>query len=378
MNSSIYIILAIILLMAVIIVGLWSPWLINRDWFMNPIEPFITNPNKPSDMIIKNEIKKMTLPDKLVSDIKTCSVTNFPLSQYAIKGSYNTANSGKYVSTDAIKYAIKRGCRFLDFEVYIDETGSARPIALVAYSSATITSVTNTKTVKLDSLNIITLNDALSACISNAFSASIAPNFGDPLFIHLRLKTGASSLLPIVNAIKNTIMSKLYVNTANKNAKPVNNETILADIMGKIVLVVDTGLAIELADVDVLKPYINSTTNNNNWKRYFYRDIDNMATNPPIINIKTDASTPTNVTELSFILPTSNTDTIIPSPFSVFGEYGIQTLLVPLFSVNNPTIVSYEQLFNSTKGGVVPFSSVLAYSQDMNETNYKPKKLGTV
>jgi hypothetical protein len=341
---------------------------------MNPIEPFVVNPNKPATTVIDHEITKIKLDDKLVSDIKTCTVTNYPLSQYAIKGSYNTANSGKYVSRDAIKYAIRRGCRFLDFEVYIDETSSTTPIALVAYSSATITSITNTKTVKLDSLNTMTLDDALSACISNAFSASIAPNFGDPLFVNLRLKTGASPLLPIVNAIKNTIMSKLHIEPSTNNSIAVDKNTHLNTLMGKIILVVDAGLA----DITPLIPYIGATTNSTNWKRFFYRDIDNMATNPPTININKDSPTPTTVTELSFIMPASNIDTIIPSAFSVFGEYGIQTLLVPFYSINNPAVVSYEQLFNTAKGGVVLFSSVLAYSQDMNKTGYNPKLLGKI
>jgi large subunit ribosomal protein L16 len=49
----------------------------------------------------------------------------------------------------------------------------------------------------------------------------------------------------------------------------------------------------------------------------------------------------------------------------VFGEYGIQTLLVPFYSINNPAVISYEQLFNSAKGGVVPFSTIISYSNDI-------------
>ena len=43
---------------------------------------------------------------------------NLPISQYVIKGSYNSAISGNYVSTDMLYYVLSRGCRFIDFEIY--------------------------------------------------------------------------------------------------------------------------------------------------------------------------------------------------------------------------------------------------------------------
>lgn len=335
---------------------------IKNGWF---VEPFLVNPNIPSITSINGEINKMTLPNILISNIKSCTNITYPLSQYAIKGSYNSANSGTYVSTKAIEYVIKRGCRFLDFEIYIDENGGSIPtspsVAIVAYSSTSITNITNTKTVKLDSINTIMLDDVLTTCISKAFSASIAPNYADPLFIQLRLKTGKSSLQPIVNSIKYALMQKIYIDPINKKAINVNSETELTNIMGKIILVVDAGMT----DITLIKPYINILSNTAIWKKYYYRNIDNMSSNPPTININTKNKKLTSVKNLSMVIPASSIDTKIPSPFSIFSEYGIQTLLIPFFSINNQNIIAYEQLFNTVKGGIVPFSTMVSYSNDM-------------
>jgi hypothetical protein len=45
--------------------------------------------------------------------------TKLPLSQYVIKASYNSALTGKYVNSNMIKYVLSRGCRFLDFEIFL-------------------------------------------------------------------------------------------------------------------------------------------------------------------------------------------------------------------------------------------------------------------
>ena len=70
---------------------------------------------------------------------------NLPLREYCIKSSYNTALSGKYVSTDMIKYVLTRGCRFLDFEIFYVDNGPC-----VAYSvDPTFVTVTSKNTIKL-------------------------------------------------------------------------------------------------------------------------------------------------------------------------------------------------------------------------------------
>ena len=74
-----------------------------------------------------------------------------PLHEYCIKASYNTACSGEYVSVNMVKEVLKRGCRFLDFEVfYMKENNTFMP--RVGISS-------DKNFIILDSKNSISLND---------------------------------------------------------------------------------------------------------------------------------------------------------------------------------------------------------------------------
>jgi hypothetical protein len=335
------------------------------------LEQFVVNPNPPTGKAITNEIEKMTLPSNLISNIKTATITSLPLSQYAIKGAYNAANSGTIVSTDAIKYVIGRGCRFLDFEVYIDGTDS--PMAIVAYSTAIITPNTDTTTVKLDSANTLALDDVFSTIIGTAFNATGAPNYGDPIFIHLRLKTGGASLMPIVNSAR-ILTPKLYNPNDDSNANYkngpliLNANTLLSEIMGKVILVINGINGLGGIDTKLLNNLINIVSNSSQWKTYRYRDIENMMPQLPIINIKgisNDIEPSTNVTDLSLVMPAYNSDTVVPPPFSIFAEYGIQTLLVPFYSYMNNAVIQYEQLFNTCNGGIVPFSIMISYSNDL-------------
>jgi hypothetical protein len=323
-------------------------------------EHFIVNPNPPSDTAISTEIKNMSLPKLLVSNIKTITATQLPLSQYAIKGAYNAASSGTIVSKDAIKYVIGRGCRFLDFEVYIDNTNP-----IVAFSNVIITPNTDTTSIKLDSANSLLLDDVFTTITSTAFNSTGSPNFGDPLFIHLRLKSGGADLTPIANSIKKNLEGKLYLGNT------VNAQTPLSSIMGKIIIAVHSGAS----NFTQIKNYINIITRSTQWRTHTYRNIDNMAVNPPIINIiGTDGTTTTNTTELKLATPAMYSDTIIPPPFSIFSQYGIQTLLVPFYAANKENIIQYEQLFNTCDAGIVPFSIMVSYSTDLeNKTAKKPK-----
>ena len=324
-------------------------------------EHFIVNPNSPTNTAISTEINNMSLPQFLVGNIKTTTSTKFPLSQYAIKGAYNAASSGTIVSKDAIKYVIGRGCRFLDFEVYIDVTNP-----IVAFSNVIITPNTDTTSIKLDSTNILSLDDVFTAITSTAFTASGAPNFGDPLFIHLRLKTGGADLTPIANSIKRNLAGKLY------SLGPVNAQTPLSTIMGKIIIAVHSGAA----DLTPIKKYVNVITHTSQWRTQTYRNVDNMVAKPPVIDIvSNDGTTMTNTHQLTLLTPAMYSDTIIPTPFSVFSEYGIQTLLVPFYASSKENIIQYEQLFNTCDAGVVPFSIMVSYSTDLEDKTMKKPKL---
>ena len=70
-----------------------------------------------------------------------------PLKQFCIKGSYNSAVTGNYVNLDMIKYVLSRGCRYLDFEVFMID------------SSLNVSYTTDPKNNSLDTDNTLSLRE---------------------------------------------------------------------------------------------------------------------------------------------------------------------------------------------------------------------------
>ena len=102
----------------------------------------VTSPTIEKFTVAEDDIKKEV--DKVVSKYNQFNnmhmqsikdkFTNMPLHEYCIKSSYNTARSGDYVSSQMIEAVLKRGCRFLDFEVFYIQEGNLY-IPKVAVSS---------------------------------------------------------------------------------------------------------------------------------------------------------------------------------------------------------------------------------------------------
>ena len=85
----------------------------------------------------------------------------------------------------------------------------------------------------IETLNNILLDYVLSTIVSNAFS-DISPNRKDPLFIHLRIKYANPSKKDIYTNVAKSlslIQDSLY-------KEKINEKTTMANIMGKIVIVI--------------------------------------------------------------------------------------------------------------------------------------------
>ena len=84
-----------------------------------------------------------------------------------------------------VKYVIERGCRFLDFEVFLIDNKPK-----VTYSVDKTYQTYETE-------NSILLDNILSAVVNSAF-ARPSPNYQDPLFIQLRVKTKDNSIYKMI------------------------------------------------------------------------------------------------------------------------------------------------------------------------------------
>lgn len=276
--------------------------------------------------------------------------TNKPLREYVIKSSYNTAVTGKYVNPDMIKYVLQRGCRFLDFEVfYIND----RPE--VAFS-------TDSNFQTIDSENSLLLDNVFSTIVSNAFIGP-SPNTGDPVFIHLRIKSNNPAIYKkIATSIDFALRAKLY-------SKPVTNDTLLSEVMGKIVVIMDKTIDRDYRDFAACEPdekdclnlvnFINVESGSETLQLNRYSEILNQCTAPPTTLDNCELCT--DVKKMRVVVPDLNYENTANPEISEFIlSYGCQ--IVPYrFYTNDTALADYEDLFNNNNSAFVPLASAIYY-----------------
>ena len=303
------------------------------------------------------------------------SNTSLHLNQLCIKSSWNSAYSGGYVSDIMVQYVLSRGCRFLDFAVYLNEKGQA----VIGYSSdPTVAnpSIKNTQD--------ITLLSILESTLINAFGNQSGQiyqimNTNDPLFINIRprpfLHSDTSN--PSPNALAN--MKTLYgaIDSAIQSVKAdpnlssyfynhhVDTNTSINSIFSKVVIIMEN-------------PFDN--------KYKFYNDmISNgdgihQRTYGHLIKYDTDVQKPiitgndsTDTTSLNMIVPNNNAyNQSNPNIYTAISNYGINFNAMQYY---NPDANLYEceKMFKTYAGGVVP----MAYCLNYINNNATPKDLET-
>jgi len=283
--------------------------------------------------------------------------TNRPLRDYVIKSSYNTAITGNFVNLDMVQYVLKRGCRFLDFEVFLIE-GSPQ----VAYS-------TDKSYDTIDTDNHILLDSVLTSAVSNAFSGT-SPNSNDPLFIHLRIKSKDPNIYKVVaKSIDFALKSKLY------NGQ-VSNNTKLSEIMGKVVIIMDKTITRNYKELSAcssgdnncydLTKVINMESGSEILYLQRYSEILNQCSIPPHIldNCKENNDICTNVSFMRLIVPDINfKNTQNPEYTDFISKYGAQMIPFRFYSLDGG-LKNYETFFNDNKSAIVPLAYAIRYLKD--------------
>jgi len=293
---------------------------------------------------------------------------SLPLMEFCIKGSYNSAYTGNYISTDILNYQLSRGCRFFDFEVYyIKNADSGLYSPQVGYSI-------DGGFITIDSTNTILLDNVLAALVSSGFSSQYSPNNADPLFINLRIKSNNNDIYKTVaSSIHYALNGKLYEGTVTKN-------TPIQELMGKVILSIDktinynyknyttcdtsnsTNNAVVCYD---LKSFINIESGGENMNLNRYANLSNQTT----LNLKImDNNKNTNVSSMNLILPDILPENA-PNPDikNYIINYGCQ--IVPFkFYKKDYGLHQYELLFNDNKGGIIPLNVALIYYKKLEQT----------
>jgi hypothetical protein len=281
-----------------------------------------------------------------------------PLKELCIKASYNSAYNGYDIINniseignkhDMIEYVLSRGCRFLDFELYYDNS-----IVKLNYTAdPTFTTFTNATP------NDVEFNLVMSYITSNYSSGDFIPNKSDPLFIHLRIKSDTTAIYGKIADILAPYSQNLLF------TGQINGDTTLSEIYGKIIILMDRSIRPDDVIGDKLSPYISAFTGMSSWSIDTYSEIKNQKTTPP--KITNNDTNETNVTNLRIALPDIDPNSANPtSPFNFIEKHGIQTIACRFYK-HDIFLDLYEDLFAEHQSAFVPLAKAIKYIKRKNE-----------
>lgn len=272
--------------------------------------------------------------------------SNFPLREFMIKSSFNSAIIDKTASTDAIDFVLKRGCRLIDFEIHTRNLTNAKETEFVSYSD-------DPKYESIETGLTLTLEKALLFVAANAFSG-LSPLPNDPIFIQLRIKNNSKEIFNRTSKSITTIFGdRLY-------KKPVNGSTPIKEIMGKVVIILDAMSSRnyeneakcfenELNCIPYTE-YVGLVSGTADLPKYSYTDYYELTSGPVMVSNtgRTDISrfmmiTPPEIGGDKVSIPNINNLKRLP----------VQMMLVPFYK-QTEDLKKYEEIFNKCQSAFCP------------------------
>lgn len=232
------------------------------------------------------------------------------LRDYYIKTAYNACSGGSYkndfVNICNLKAVLKEGVRCLDFEIY---SINNRPVVATSTSDNYYTKET---------YNSVDFSNVMSTVKNYAFSSSTAPNWTDPILIHLRFMSNNhkmyTNLTNILKTYDNELLGKKYSfenDGFNLGAEP------LLSFQNKIIIIVDRneGYSRTFLDNPGFLEYVNLTSGSIFMRSLAYNEVKN---NPDLNELREF-----NKKNMTIVFPEAGSDP--PNPSSLLcGNAGCQ------------------------------------------------------
>tara|TARA_B110000971_G_scaffold109770_1_gene112493 strand:+ start:577 stop:1542 length:966 start_codon:yes stop_codon:yes gene_type:complete len=240
------------------------------------------------------------------------------LYDYYIKTAYNSCSGGSYknnfVDVCNLKSILKEGVRGLDFEIYSIDN---QPVVA--------TSTSDSYYVK-ETFNSVSFSDVMSTIANYAFSSGTAPNFNDPIIIHLRIM---STNQEMYNNLANIFASYSRIMLGKEYSYENSNTNIgnvpITQLMNKCILIVDK-INNAFIQNDALMEYVNLASNSVFMRTYNYIDVQN---NPDVNEL-----TNFNKRGMTIVFPNNEVNPINPSGM-LCREYGCQMVAMRYQYVDN-------------------------------------------
>lgn len=252
----------------------------------------------------------------------------YKLRDYYIKTAYNCCSAGKYkndfVNICALKNAIKRGARCLDFAIY-----SVKNKPVISVSSI---NDYNTK----GAYNNVDFNEAMELIKNYAFSGGTCPNPNDPLILNFRIMSNNTSIYDemakiLYSTLQSKMLDKMYSYEYNKENL---GEVPILQLLGKVIIVVDKTNSV--FEQTKLNEYVNIASNTHFFRSYTYSQLKTIQDYNELIEH--------NRKNMTFIKPDLNISPKNPSA-ALAMTYGCQFTAIA-YQNNDTFCQHYEKVFD--------------------------------
>lgn len=278
---------------------------------------------------------------------------SLPIREFIVKSSYNSAiNNENIAEKKQIQRVLERGCRLVDFEIY-----TRNNIEYVSYSNDPQYKSMDTNN---DVNNRLSLSESFNTLIGYAFTEPV-PSPNDPLFIVLRIKNNSPEAYQrIATLIDFSFKNKLYKGK-------VRRETPLSDLMGKVIIIMDTTSSPDYKNVKCLSSpcydisdYVQLEAGTIQFSKYTYTNLETLPQKPVMVK-----GNKTDVKSFMMITPLRTDQLTMPDPNEVIEKWHPQFLLYKFYKPGKE-LNAYEEIFNKGQGSLVPISSIVKIERKSN------------
>ena len=240
------------------------------------------------------------------------------LNDYYIKTAYNACSGGSlkndFVNICNLKTILKQGVRGLDFQIFsVDD----KPVV----STSTQDSIYIKET-----YNYVAFSEVMNIIQNYGFSGSTAPNYTDPIIIHLRFNSNNQKMYSnLANILKSYDSLMLGSQYSFENDGLNLGRSPLLTFMNKIILIVDKTNNSFMQNQDFLE-YVNLTSNSVFMRAISYNNIIN---NPDVNELMIY-----NQTNMTIVLPDNTINPGNPSGI-LCRTYGCQMVAMRYQYIDN-------------------------------------------
>lgn len=389
MRTTLYFYLTLLLVCSVVIYVYrpFDPFPLpsRRETFLDPKETYIED----------QEVRQMTkVPSGVQSSLsltiepyavgtqggKSDSKRRARVADSFIKSSFNSVWDGAKCSIPMMTYVISRGCRFLDFEVFVYLDAKAdRPQLVVANGG----NMRDNRSI-LKGSDVLQLSEVLKFAVTNAFSSSISPAATDPLFLHFRVQADEKYSAFLQSTFRGAVDSAIP-SSRRLRASELPKMSI-GDMRNKVAVFVDSITCPWLVGSEFAENCVTAFTGTPQFPLMKYGGAAGGDDDPNIgeANAGKTKVTPSAAASSSVMgvvaIPSRETLNVLDAMFTSsasIGSYEMRSLakypaitfLAMPFYQNNSALYEMETFFNQQKSACPTKTAALAYVEEKTGEN---------